>query len=237
MSIASVARFASPAAGLTPLPPGPALELPAGILGVCNGGRVFVHDRWTVGVGVCPDLFLVLGSVSHRHMPPILKEQLVGYLTACGAQVLRLQIRFPLGWYLGTDLAHVISFWVFRWVETLSVSLEPSLGAMRPRYALAIGSLAERARSEWSWIGAIWRSLELEYPCALLTLDWLLWEISHRWELQWLLKLRDAERFDSISPEEQAQIQCCDRTWFALVRRYLEPHGYVPLPQSTARLL
>jgi hypothetical protein len=49
--------------------------------------------------------------------------------------------------------------------------------------------------------------MELEYPRALLPLDWVLWEISHRWELQWALKLRDAEQFDSISPEEQAQIR------------------------------
>jgi hypothetical protein len=237
MNTVSIAHFAAPAAHCTPLPTGRALALPGGLLGICNDGRVFVHDRWVVAVGISPELYFVLTCVAERQVPAVLREQLAGYLSACGAEVVRLQIRFPLGWHLHGGLSRMIVCWVFRFIETLCISLQPSLGLDRPRLAVPISVLANQAQAEWVWIGLVWEMMEDEFPAALPQLDWLLWKISHRWELRWALILRDATQSDLISARDQAAIELCDRAWIALIRRFLVPHGYEVLPASTSRLL
>ncbi|MGO8698181.1 MAG: hypothetical protein ACLQVY_10740 [Limisphaerales bacterium] len=237
MNAISIANFAAPAANGTRLPTGRALALPGGVLGICDNGRVFVHDRWIVAVGISPELFIVLTCVSERQVPAALREQLVGYLTACGAEVVCLQIRFPWSWHAKGSLLRTIIFWIFRLVETLSISLEPNLGQDRPRLALPIGAMAQQTQAEWLWIGQIWRMIEDEFPSALPQLDWLLWELSHRWELRWALILRDGEDFGLVSPEDRTYVELCDRAWVALIRRQLVPHGYEMLPATMARLL
>jgi hypothetical protein len=237
MSALSIARFAAPATSSIPLPTGPTLALPGGVLGVCDAGRVFVFDRWLVAVAVSADFFIVLSCVSERQVPGILREQLAGYLSALGAEVVRLRIRFPLGWHLRGSLSRTIIFWVFRFIETLSVSLEPNLGRDRPRLALPIGILARQAHEEWLWIARILGSIADECPAELPPLDWLLWEMSHRWEIKWALTLRDAEQYGYITPEDRTEVELCDRAWIALIRGRLIPHGYVLLPDTMARML
>jgi hypothetical protein len=232
-----IAHFSAPVTNLTPLPAGPVLQLPGGLLGVFNHGRVLVHGRWVIAVGVAPSLFVVLGPCSARYVPLVLKEQLAGYLTACGAEVLRLHVRFPVLWLNAGDLARTFVFWINRLVASLSISTPPSLAITRPRLALPIGEMASRARQEWGWIGVIWNSIKTEYPQALAPLDYLLWETSHAWELRWGLTLRDAEQMNDISLPERFEVERCDRVWVGLIREYLEPHGYAMLPDTVARLL
>jgi hypothetical protein len=238
MKVISMAHFAAPAASSTPpLPQGPVLTLPAGVVGVLNAGRVYGYDRWLMAVGVCPDLFIVLTCVSERQVPAVLREQLAGYLAACGVQVVRLRLRFPVGWHVRGSLARTLVFWIFRCVENLSISLPPRLGIDRPRLALSIRGQAEQAQEEWEWLGRIWRSMEDEFPAALPQLDSLLWEISHGWEVRWALILRDAVQYGYISAADQADVERCDRAWIMLIQRYLVPRGYKVLPTTMARLL
>ncbi|MGA3213172.1 MAG: hypothetical protein ABSD20_17860 [Terriglobales bacterium] len=237
MNVISMAHFAAPAARATPLPLGPALTLPGGVVGVLDAGRVFAYDRWVVAVGLSPDLFLVLTCACERHSPAAIREQLAGYLSACGAEVVRLQLRFPLGWHVRGGLARTLVFWIFRFVESMSISREPMLGIDRPRLALPIGIQATQAREEWEWVGRIWRTMEEEFPATLPQLDWLLWAISHRWEVRWALILRDAEQFGYLLKEDKLTVGLCDRAWIALIRRYLGPYGYEMLPATMTRLL
>ena len=237
MNAISMAHFAAPAAISTPLPTGPTLALPGGVVGVLNAGRVFAFDRWVVALGVSPDLFIVLTCAGERHSPPALREQLAGYLAACGADVVRLQIRFPLGWHVCGSLARTTVYWIFHYVGIMSISMEPRLGNDRPRLALPIAGQATEARDEWLWLGRVWQAMEDELPAALPQLDWLLWEISHRWEVRWSLILRDAEQFGYLLPGDRTHIELCDRAWITLIERYLVPHGYLPRPATTARLL
>ena len=238
MDAQHITRFASATLrSLTPLPTGPTLELPGGLLGVYNGGQVLVHGRWVVSVGIAEGLFIVLGASSERHACRTLLEQLTGYLCACGAEVLRGRIRFPLAWHDNRDLGRTILFWVHRFVGTLSVSLEARLDLHRPNFVLPIADLARQARKEWLWIQAIMRSIEDDYTELLPGIEWLLWDISHAWEIRWSLTLRDAEHRESINLEERAAIEQCDRTWVVLARRHLEPRGYRLLSQTLVRLL
>jgi hypothetical protein len=87
MNVTSMGHFAAPAASATPLPQGPTLNLPGGVVGVLDGGRVFAYDRWVLAVGVCPELCIVLTCASERHSPAVIREQLAGYLAACGTEV------------------------------------------------------------------------------------------------------------------------------------------------------
>jgi hypothetical protein len=79
--------------------------------------------------------------------------------------------------------------------------------------------------------------MEDEFSGTTPQLDWLLWEVSHRWEVRWALILRDAEQFGYLLPGDRTHIELCDRAWIKLIERYLVPHSYLPLPASTARLL
>jgi len=237
MNVTSMGHFAAPAASATPLPQGPTLTLPGGVVGVLDGGRVFAYDRWVVAVGVSTDLFLVLTCASERHSPAALREQLAGYLAACGAEVVRLHLRFPLGWHVRGSLARTIVFWAFRFVENMSISREPMLGTDRPRLALPIDVQATQAREEWEYVARIWRAMEEDYPAALPQLDWLLWQISQWWEVRWALILRDAEKFGYLLKKDEVDVRLCDRVWNALVRQYLVPHGYEILPATVTRLL
>ena len=233
----SIVQFASSTSNQVLLPIGPALNLPAGILGVFNRGMVFSHGPWVVAVGVGPTLFFILDVGSSRCAPAIVREQLVGYLSACGVEVLRLRIRFPLTWHNSADLRRTVIYWVFAYVETLFISVEPTFGKGQSRGCVPIGISARQARAEWLWLGGIWRAIEDECPQALPQADWLLWEVSRRWEVRWSLIIRDAERNDSITAEERAEVEQCDRVWANLIRRYLERHGYEMIPHSVARLL
>jgi hypothetical protein len=237
MTVISMAHFGAPAASSTPLPRGPILTLPGGVVGVLGAGRVFAFDRWVVAVSVSPDLFLMVNGVSEKHSPAFIREQLAGYLAACGAEVERLRLRFPLGWYVRGGLARTTVFWILCLIEGMSISREPMLGINRPRLALPIGVQAAQAHDEWLLVGRIWRMMEEEFPAALPQLAWVLLEISHRWEVRWALILRDAEQFGYLWKADQVDVARCDRAWIALVRQYLVPHGYEMLPATAARLL
>lgn len=236
MSVVPITCF-SAGSNSIPLPSGPLLQLPGGSLGVCNHGRVFAHAKWVIAVGVAPDLFLVLGNFARRNVPLTVCEQLVGYLTACGAEVVRLRIRFPLWWHNPGELRRTTEYWTREFLSGLSIALEPQLGATRPQIILPVGVLARQAGLEWSLVIRISRALEEEHPGAFPQFQSLLWDISRRWEIRWNLVLRDAERRQVISRMERADIERCDRAWIPLFRRYLEPHGYELLPPTLVRLI
>jgi hypothetical protein len=198
---------------------------------------VLVHGPWIIAVGVAPDLFCVLGTCSERQVPPAIKEQLTGYLFACGIHVVRLSIRFPLRWHASARLDGTLAFWIGRWVDTLSISMGGQVGVKRTRLALPIGELAFQAWREWALVLEIWSAVEAEHASALPLLTRLLWEVSRRWEIRWALALSDAARYDYVTPQERAQVGQCDSTWMILVRRYLHPRGYMLLSDTIARLL
>jgi len=237
MKVIAISNFAAPAANATPLPQGPILSLPGGVVGVLDAGRVYAYDRWVMALGVCPELFIVLTCVSERQVPAVLREQLAGYLAACGAQIVRLQLRFPLGWHVRGDLDRTVGYWVFRFVENMSIALEPSFAIDRPRLALPVDVLAAQAHEEWDLVGKIWRTMEEEFPGAMPHLNSFLWEISHAWEIRWALILRDAVQYGYISAADQVVVERCDRAWTAVIGRYLVPSGYEVLPATMARLL
>ena len=223
---------------VTPLPAGPTLMLPMGIIQVQDHGRLIVNGSWIVAVGISPKVFLVAIHYrdDYQFIHPRLLHELIGYLVACGCKVFyMIDYRCPLHWRNKGSFDDLRRHWARRFLnDQASQLVDPLAWSTKPR---KIGSLAEMA--EHCWVQ--WRTLDVVSDALLKEPseeNWLrpnLEHLAHRWEWQWNKILRTTE--ESLTGETGKQVNRCDEAWLAVVRKYLVPHGYQIQPGTTARML
>ncbi len=222
---------------VTPLPPGPELVLPMGFLQVQDNGRLISNNSWIVAVGLSHNVFLV--GMHHRAEQYInlrLLHEMIGYLIACNCRLFYFEgYRCPFIWRSKGSFSDIRRLWARRYLNYLTPALvDPLDRSVKPR---KIPSLEEMAAHNWIQ----WRTIDVVSE-ALLTEPseeaWLWPKVAHlsrRWEQQWCSVLRATE--ESLTGETGRQVRRCDDAWLAVVRKYLQPHGYEMRTESLARLL
>lgn len=215
------------------------VRLPAGNVRTMESDRVLSIGGWVVAVGISSTVYMAARPRPQPIFPSPLLEQLVGFLVGRGADVLRMDIRFPLVWHKSGSLEATAKFWaeqflVFSRERRLFLCLPPRLD---PPIVLPVAPAARTAIEFWEEALLLAQALSSEFPNSLMRLRPEFWRVAKDWELQWNITLRCASDCSAISPDEWQLVHSADRGWANLVRHYLEPHGYLMTPDSTARLL
>lgn len=223
---------------MTPLPPGPTLALPAGELGVLDGGRLFYHGPWVIAVGIAPDVFVVVRERSDRFVPGRLLHSLLGYLTACGCNLIPADIRCPVSWRMGSSAESIRGQWTLHVLrEGNQLMFNAKLIACNtPPILLPLATVAEDGETYWRSAGLVADAMQSDAHATESMIRPLLWQMSAAWERHWH-KALSLEAADGFSSESEAAVRRCDEAWASVVRAHLAPHGYQVQPASLARLL
>jgi hypothetical protein len=235
MSSSTALAFAAPA--FTPVPA--ELRLPAGYVQASDAGRVFVIAGWVVALGVSPSLFIVVQPRPQPAYPSPLLEQLAGFLVGRGAEVLRMDIRFPWQWQQQNTLEAAARFWSGHfleqgWERRLFVALPPL-----PKFSilLPVAPAAQNALDFWHETLLLTNALASEFPASMAQIRPLLWQVAQSWERQWNAALEGVESDPPSPREEWNLVYAADRAWARVVREHLEPHHYRMEAASLARLI
>lgn len=239
MSTLTLNHFAQPIALPAPLPPGPVLWLPSGGLDVQDNGRLFAFARrWIVAVGLSEKVFLVVRQRSDRYFPGNLLHELMGYLVACGADIIPLDYRCPLSWRQGSSLASIGTLWASEFFATSKHLLfeVPLPLSDDPRLHLPLESLAMDGAMFWQDVHAVATAVFNDPLIPAGPLRSQLNQISKTWELRWneTLALAGPNEFER---DKHSWVMRCDTFWRNVVKVHLEPHGYQIMPATTARML
>ena len=223
---------------VTPLPVGPALMLPMGILQVQDNGRLISNGSWIVAVGISPKVFLVAMHYrdDYQFIHPRLLHELIGYLVACGGKIFYIEdYRCPLIWRCKGSFTDIRRLWSRRFInDRMSMLVDPLASSAKPRKIGSLADMAEHCWIQWRTIDVVSEALLSEPPAE----PWLwpkLAHLSRRWERQWNKILRTTA--ESLTGETGKQVNRCDEAWLAVVRKYLVPHSYQMQGETTARML
>jgi hypothetical protein len=215
------------------------LTLPAGFVQVLEEQRIYAIAGWVVAVGVSSTVFLVARPRPQPPFPSALLEQLTGYLAGRGAEVIRTDIRFPLGWQQYGTSRSTIRFWLLHfmaegWKRRLLVTIPPHKGYP---IVLPLAAGAEAALHFWSEVLLLMNALAQDDPESMLKFRPTLWEVAQVWERHWGGTVEHTKKNSTVRSEDWLAVGDADRAWANVVREHLEPHGYVTRPEMMARLL
>ena len=177
-----------------------------------------------------------------RRQPPFpspLLEQLAGYLVGRDGRVVRTDIRFPLRWQQFGTLPSTSRFWIRHffeegWRHRLFVASPPYI--TQP-ILLPLEPGAGCAADFWDEVLLLMNALAMNDSQSVAVLRGRLWEVAHDWEQHWNNMLAQIAKHSDYDADDCAAVCAADRAWASVVRAHLEPHGYVMMARSTARLL
>jgi len=217
----------------------PVIALPAGVVQSFDSERVFSIAGNIVAVGISARLFLVNKPPQHSEYPWPLLEQLVGYIAAGGATVLRMDIHFPLSSHQTGKFETTALIWANRFLlksckRRLSILLPPVL----PPYILVPwAGTSECALAVWQEVLQLADAFVASFPDETRLFIGGLWSLAQTWETAWDQALQVAENHQVLTDKDRPGIYEVDRAWATVVREYLEPIGYRMSAKSMARLL
>ena len=223
----------------TPLPTGPTLHLPSGDVGVMDDGKLYSTSRqWIVAVALSANLVLVVRQRTEKYVGSGLLHELMGYLTACGCELILLDFRCPLSWRRGGSFESVRRLWVAHFFEEGDRALfaAPLPLSEKPILVLPLASIAADAtiflREAASVMTAVFSD---EDSTDQLLLPLLACKVAE-WERRWNEALAMASPAD-IAADELGWLPKVDQALADLVRTHLEPWGYRLRAATLARLL
>jgi hypothetical protein len=223
----------------TPLPTGSVLALPSGDIGVMDDGKLFsTNHRWVVGVALAANLVLVVRDRTEKYVPTRLLHELMGYLTACGCELILLDFRCPLAWRHGGSFESVRGLWVARFFEESDRMLfaVPLPLSEKPMLVLPLASIAADATLFLLEAASVMTAAFSDPDSADQLLRPLLARKVSEWERRWNEALALASPAD-IAADEWGWLPKVDLALADLVRTHLEPWGYRLQAATLARLL
>jgi len=239
MSTLTLNHFAQPIVPSVPLPSEPVLWLPSGGLDVEDAGQLFAFARrWIVSVGLSGKVFLVVRARSERYLPSNLLHELMGYLVACGVDIIPIDYRCPLSWRYGSSSASIRFLWASEFFSTSRHLLfqAPMPLSNDPRVYLPLESLAMDAAMFWQDVHLVATAVFADPLIPGDPLRAKLMQISRAWELSWNQTLAQAGEHE-FANDQKAWTLRCDVFWRNVVQVHLQPHGYRMMPATMARLL
>jgi hypothetical protein len=232
-------QFAEAISPVTPLPTGPIFHLPSGDIGVMDGGKLFsTNHQWIVAVALSVKVVMVVRDRTEKYVATRLLHEFMGFLTACGCELILLDFRCPLAWRHGGSFESVRGLWVARFFEEsdrllfavpLPLSEKPMLVLPPPSIAADATMFLREAASVMAAI-----SSDEESPEQLFRP--LLARKVAEWERRWNEVLALASPED-IANDEWGWLPQVDQALADLVRTHLEPFGYQMQAATIARLL
>jgi len=202
--------------------------------------KLLVHSGRIIGVGLSPELYLVarprLGTTDNVAVV----EQMVGFLHAQGAAIVRVSLRCPLRRFLGRR-GYPVVLWrqcLVYWVRSFLAQGYRTCGLGLPFNVLVSDSARTALRagaSYWSEVAMMVRALKQTETELLLEISPDLFRIAKWWEFQTLKLLwRSKLEGDEMTRDAIELVAACDRHWKNCA--WLFP-SYEPLAETTARLL
>ena len=158
MSTLTLNQFAQPTSQVTPLPGGPYLTLPSGIVNVFDSGRLFAaNHQWVIALGLSSRVFLAVRERTERYVSSRLLHELLGYLAACDCEVIPLDFRCPLAWRQSGSLESVRGLWARQFFHESDRYLltGPDSYRTHPFLALPLANIAEDAAIFWRAAGLV----------------------------------------------------------------------------------
>jgi hypothetical protein len=214
------------------------IQLPAGNVHCAHQGRMLIIYGRVVAVGVSPTVFIVPQPLTVPVQGCPLLEQLVGFLSGGGGQVLRMRAmeerRKPIGPLEPQVLAWSIAYLKVGCEHQVLAVLPPRTGAGT---ALSLKYPAEAARNFWISVQQLAAALTVEFPGSVAEFRLRLREVAEKWEQKWNPAVAVAQRLTSFSPAEMELIRSADRAFASLANEQLERLNYRMNPAMVARLL
>jgi len=230
-------RFAAPRIAPHPWPYSPLLELPGGDLRNYDCGRILTAQQFVLAVGLSPQHYVAV--VRAPGVGPVGKilEQLVGFLCAHGACVIRVQLRAPMVWF--TD-----NFTEFNWQACLIyftriyLAVDPTDPPWVPPNIwplVPVAALARAGQQHWEQVQRILDGLAATDPELILRLGTSLAVMAQRWEFYIARQIVLSQRAGEYDADDFDAVVQCDHFLYRLLTQY-EP-AYELLPVTLARLL
>ena len=197
-----------------------------------------MHHRWVVGVALSAKLVLVVRDRTEKYVATRLLHEFMGYLTACGCELILLDFRCPLAWRRGGSFESVRGLWVARFFEEGDRALfaVPLPLSEKPMLVLPLASIAADATIFLREAASLMTAVLSDDDSADELLRPLLARKVAEWERRWNEALAMASPADIVA-DEWGWLPKVDLALSDLVRTHLEPWGYRLQTATLARLL
>jgi len=220
-----------------PWPYAPVLELPAGDIHNLRGGKILTSDNFVLAVGFSPRHYLAVARVPGTGPVGSVLDQLIGFLHAHGATVVRTNLRAPSMWFADCqgDFSWRQCLVFFARIFLSSDPTDPPWVPPMIWPTVPLEVVASAGLAHWQKVNEVLEGVEAADPDLLTQLGASLAGMSRRWEYYTARMVVLSQRAGQYDSDDREMVGLCDRLLFSIMTRF-QP-DYELLPATISRLL